>query len=182
MLGCSLESLNLIYGLITIFVDLIHSFDHSVQISALNSELLFKFQIYLFKDDSFASHLVDLFANDLVLGHSIVISLVSLVKTILYYLRLLAKLGSAILVRARGASHRGTLFPFLLNDFPLHVLDLFIDPLTSLRLPINLLYQLLDLLLLYVSSLLCDILLLDLLGHLHLLHLKLLEKLVILHL
>lgn len=74
------------------------------------------------------------------------------------------------------------MFPFLLNDFPLHVLDFFIDPLTSLCLPINLLYQLLNLLLLDVSSLLRDILLLDLLGHLHLLHLKLFKQFVILHL
>ena len=74
------------------------------------------------------------------------------------------------------------MFPFLLNNFPLQVLDFFIDPLTSLRFPFNLLYQLLDLLLLDVRSLLCDILLLELLGHLHLLHLKLFKKFVILHL
>ena len=74
------------------------------------------------------------------------------------------------------------MFPFLLNDFPLHVLDFFIDSLTSLCLPINFLYQLLNLLLLDVSSLLRDILLLDLLGHLHLLHLKLFKQFVILHL
>ena len=47
---------------------------------------------------------------------------------------------------------------------------------------LNLLNEFLNLLLLDVRCLLCNILLLDLLGHLHFLHLKLLEQLVILYL
>ena len=75
----SLEGLDLINGLISITIYLIHTFDHSVQITALDSKLFFKFDIDLLKYDSLPTHLIDLLPNSLVLSHRITVSFISLV-------------------------------------------------------------------------------------------------------
>lgn len=68
----------------------------------------------------------------------------------------------------------------LLNDFPLHVFDLFIDTLACHCLSLDLVYYVLDLKLLSISSLLCNILHFLLFGHKSLMHLKFFEQFIIL--
>ena len=73
------------------------------------------------------------------------------------------------------------MLPFLFNDLTLQILNFLIDSLASSGFPFNFLNQLLDLLLLDICGFLHNCLLLHLLGHLHLLHLKLFQQFVIFH-
>ena len=179
LLRCRLKGLYLIDRMVAVLINLVHCFDHSVQIAALHSQLFLKLEVHLLKNDPLPPHLINLLPYHLVLRHGITVALVRLVQPVLYYLSLLAQLRRAILIRPRSPAHRRTLLSFLLNYLPLQVLNFFIDSLARLGLPLDFLEQLLDLLFLHISRFLGGALLLDLAGHLHLLHLKLFEQLVV---
>mgnify|MGYP001343107631 CR=1 FL=1 len=93
-----LEGLYLIDGLVSIFIYPINCFDHSVQVPTLDSKLFLQLQVDLFKDNSFATHLIDLLPDRLLLSHGIAGALVCLIEAILDNLGLLAELCCSVLV------------------------------------------------------------------------------------
>ena len=171
-----LEGLDLRNSLVTVFIDLSNCFNHSVQISAFDTEFFFQLEVHLLEDYSFASHLIDFLPEALVLSHGVTVALVRLIKAVLNDLRLLVELRSSILVRARGPTKCCTLLSLLLNNLSLQVLHFLIDPLTSGSLSVNFLEKILNLLFLGIVGFLSDILLFVLFGHYGFLHLKFFQQ------
>ena len=88
-LALGLERLDLHDSLVTVFVDLVHRFNHPCQVSAFHTKLFLELHIDLLENDTLSSQLINLLPQRIVLSHGCAVPLVGLVQSVLDYLSLL---------------------------------------------------------------------------------------------